>query len=275
MLEFLDSVMYQTAATFRKFRRILAGMTDSLSNFAIAISLIGLFVFTFYFVSVTATYVAVTSGGEPNPLFKTITDYPFQLINLNAADLDGRKYSSVIGILLNTSIMLITTWYAIIPLFTYLKYRSNLKRASSFQLHEVLNDGVDDINVMNKYFNGAETITIYSGDFSFLKLNAKMREICIHLANNHRLKLVTYKSEGEINNSLGIETLGIFKSNDAIAFDSKKRIKCSYVRYRSSSVFLYKYDFHGNNGRETFVCALRETRDSRYLLDTLNALCRA
>jgi len=269
-----DELKQRANILLKKTKIKIIHITDLLSYFVIPIGLVGLFLLSFYFVCVTATYVAITSGQQPAQFFKKVTDYAFLLFRVETNELDAAKYSSIVTIVLNTSIMLITTWFAIVPLFTYWRFRSNLRKSSSFQVYPIFNDGVDDIAVMNKYFDGADTLTIYSGDFSFLPMNEQMKALCLTLANKGRLKLVSYKPEHEISKSLEESFFNYLKSKNAIVSGSDKRIKCSYISYRSSSIFLYKYDFHGNNGREIYVCAVKETRDSRYLLDTLNALCQ-
>ena len=112
---------------------------------------------------------------------------------------------------------------------------------------------------------------VYSGDFSWLAADTMMINIIKRLASESKLHLVSYKEMDKVRKGVNNEELFTTILN-CLTFDSKKKFKCSFIRRRGTSVFLYRYDTIINGTYLGQVYELVDTNITRYLLDILDNL---
>jgi hypothetical protein len=124
---------------------------------------------------------------------------------------------------------------------------------------------------MYKYYEKAEGILVFSGDFSWLKNDTRISSLL--LGKGDRVTYTSYKSRAEIEASLGHDLFGAVEKR--FRFARPVPLKCSIVSYSADKVFLYKTQFVAANGDiKSMICVVSPSDDSRYLLDALEGLCR-
>jgi hypothetical protein len=132
----------------------------------------------------------------------------------------------------------------------------------------------DDLRMMAQVCSGAERIIVFSGDFSFLRENERLRNTYTKLNSENKLTLVSSRTEPEVSQQLEAmdataTLLRALKASGNILFSSGIPLKCSLVELHRRFQFLYKYKTFDGNDK---MCILRGADESHYLLEALNIL---
>lgn len=182
------------------------------------------------------------------------------------------EYRKLLSALIGTVAVLVTLWFA---LLTYLKHKHTqtlLRRNALIQNMPVLTDGVDDLNYMYKYFRQASSVTVFAGDFSWIKDHDDLYSEVTRLANEEKISLVSSKSRRLVKSAIDDDIL-FNKLNKHFTYESGYNLKCSLVQNNTGSAFLYKVDNKswGSGGKS--VCIIHDKGDAAYLLESICKLC--
>jgi hypothetical protein len=180
-----------------------------------------------------------------------------------------QKAQALIGVCLT---LLATTVGVVIPLIQKLASDRRQAREGSLSTTDLMSG--DDLRMMAQVCGVAERIIVFSGDFSFLVEDERLRNTYTKLNGENKLTLVSSRSEPEVRLQLArldatATLLRALKASGNILFNSDIPLKCSLVELHRRFQFLYKYrTFDGRNK----MCTLRGTDESNYLLEALNIL---
>jgi hypothetical protein len=242
------------------FDRILGFLAVVIVLLAIASSIV-LF-------SLVAVHVSDLLDVQTPATWRSIADSVLFVLRVNPSD--EAEYHRTISISLNATLIIVSVLSAVVPFYNMFLYRRRLRRKQSLKIYPVYTDGVDDIQVMHRYYQRAEQILVFSGDFSWLRSDELIREEL--LRDVSRVSFVSYKGEDAVRDALGNDLLD--QVRDRFRFDCPTQMKCSLVKYGSEKVFLYKV-FHPSRGKvDASVVVLLPTKDSRYLVDALDTLSK-
>ena len=193
------------------------------------------------------------------------------LLGLDAGSLDPVAYKRVITHVLTIQMTLLSVYLVAVPVLGYMQHRRKLTRSGSLRRERVLSDGVDDLNIMLKAYRSAERITVFSGDFSWLKESDELREKVCALAGQAKVDLISYKTPGDIQRALNDPAL-FNRLKPAFLIVKGTPLKCSLVEYSgANATFLYK-DRGGEFGQDPFVVIARYSDESRGLLKALREM---
>ncbi len=160
--------------------------------------------------------------------------------------------------------------FAVLPLIQGLVYRIRLKRevreAHGLQVFEVRNEGVDDLGKMLEFYEGAEHIIVFCGDYDWLQpsnlkknekynesskrqkrkmeeMAEKMRDFVTSYASQEKITLVSSKSEDLVREGLSNgNNDALFESlSPRFVLDAPVGIKCSLIEMVNEKyTFLYR-----------------------------------
>jgi len=233
------------------------------------LSIIAMFIVTFALISFTLTQF--TLSNEIPPLLKQSSDFFLSLVGFDLAKLDEKKYIGLLSALIGSFTVLVTLWFAITTLVSYLKNIKELKDKSLIQKKLIVTDGEDDLRIMNEYYQGADSVIVFAGDFSWIQKNDNLKKEIEKLSKDDKIRFVSYKTENVVKAKIGEQMYEQFKSQFRFV-DGHREIKCSFVKSSQSSVFLYKVDKRKSGG-ENNVCIIPNKENAQYLLETLEKLC--
>ena len=163
----------------------------------------------------------------------------------------------------NTTVAISGLLLTAITVYSYFSKVSNFRKQSSFKKFRVYESGVDDINVMKRYFKGADKIIIFSSTFSWATKKGIVEEL--ETAGKGTKKLWLYSDDHETaeNNLSQNENLKKqLHKNDAtpIHFSFVKRDTARYILYRQEQ------------NEETNVILFSDKEESKGLFDIIDAL---
>lgn len=244
-------------------RSRLSALVEKTANVAIIISALLLLAFTTITISITVTNIFLSSGKQPPGFFDWITTTSISCLGINKLDLPGDSYKSYVITIKDVSIALLSLWLAFIPLFAIWKKRVELAKKSSFIVRPIHTDGEDDYKILIQYLKNAENVVLFSGNFSWLTKHQFFHQRVRELHNEGKIKLISYRTREEVINAIR-DTAVVDELGNSFIFESRCKIKASFIRTLNKYVFLYK------NTEEKKVVILRETEDSRYILKAIN-----
>lgn len=217
--------------------------------------------------SFTAVHLNRIAETSAPPLFEKVTATVLHFWGVSSKS--PQEYATAVAVGLNGLLVGASVLFAVQPFMTFYIHRRKLRHQQSVQEFRVYEDGVDDTKVLEKYYRDAEKITVFSGDFDWIrrseKLQANLRE------KRGRVNLVSYKNEEEVAVALGPDLFNEFRR--FFYFGCPARIKCSLVEYPGHKVFLYKSLLPEGDQMSKVVCVVAGAGNSRYLLDALAVLC--
>lgn len=247
-----------------------SNLFERVASVIVILGVICLITLTLVLFSLSSTHMAVTSQQIPNQFYQSISDLTLQILGIETSSLQPDQYKSHLSSILNTGIVVIAIWYALLPLIGYLRYKTRLKRGQSFKVHPVFKDGVDDLKIMLQYYKGAEQIIVFAGDFDWVASNQSLRKEICRLAKRQSITLVSNKSQEIVKTSLGNSLFG--ELHGSLLFDKKVDIQCSFVKQSGGCFFLYKHRYPEFEETDINICVLSERPESRYLLEAIEQL---
>lgn len=216
--------------------------------------------------TVTQLNVAV---GAPSA-FKSHADTALGWLGIDVVKLRTDQYVGVLSSVIGSVAVLVTLWFSVTTTVNYFRQRSALSRSAVIRKEAVELDGTDDLEIMLKYFKHADAVTVFSGDFSWLKINHELLRHVRRLAAEEKISFVSYKPRETVRRAAGEELFELLER--FFRFEPSCRLKCSLVTINQSRVFLYKVDRTIEGGGRS-VCVVSSKDDARYLLETLDVLC--
>lgn len=248
-------------------------LRDRLAGWLLIILSILLIIFTIVTLSLAATYISTVSNLEPFWFLKEITDLFISIIfpNLNLTNID--EYVQVLSLILNALIVIITLLFAFLPIFTIHQFRTSQNKTRNIKSYLITEIGKQDLHVMYDNFQGAEEVTVHSGDFSWVSTDQELQRELLRLAKENKLTLISYRTRDEVMSSFGDHQEIFNLLTRCFHFESQSHIKCSLVkRHGGSKVFLYRCDIYENGHSSKRVFELIDSNETRYLLEVLDHL---
>ena len=249
-----------------RLKNYVKKIIDKTASILIVIFLILWVLFISFFYLLTITYLTSLYTQGTDGFVIKVTRFVLKIF-FDIESLTRGQYTSLLAVLQNTTLTVVAISLAVLPVLGY--YQITKRR--NFRVHPITQKGVDDIKIMSKYYNGAEKLTIFSGDFSWIKEDEKMQSFLKKLAGQEgKLRLLSYKGIKSVGYALGPDLYDSFKS---VLEDTGAKVKCSLVEYQGgSSVFLYKYRSSEVSESSEKMCIISDYKENRYLLGTLKTL---
>jgi hypothetical protein len=213
----------------------------------------------------------IEGTGEVSQLSHKINLFFLGMIGIDTVALQADKYEQILSTLVGSITVSVTLWFAVVTFVNHRQSQSALRRQALIETRPVFTDGVEDLNYMHEYFENASSVTVFSGDFSWLSVHPKLQKEVKRLALEEKIRLISSKPKRLVQQAIGDDV--IFNSLEAsFKFDSGVDLKCSIVHNNSNSAFLYKVDRSYEKGTKS-VCIINGHGDANYLLGTLQKLC--
>lgn len=259
-------------AFLTRMQTILVAFIETISTIITIVVGLLLIVTTLSVLSFSITYIALQANRTPPTITREITDLLLQIFDPNISVSSPDVYISSLSLLINTLFFVITLLFAITPFLTIIQYRRDVKRRSSIKSFRVFVDERDDLEIMLEYYRGAQEVTVYAGDFSWVSRNLALQQEIIRLAQAGKIRLISYKEQAVVKNGIGNDQLfGILSSH--FMYQSGKEAKCSYIKRQGNSFFLYKSESMVFGQIVKHVYVLTDSPETRYLLYTLEKFC--
>ena len=246
---------------------------DFMSALAIVVLFLGLGFFTFLLISLSACQIASLSSQAPPAVFQRFAQAFVLVLGVDIRSIPAAQAGSLFAPLQNAILVIVSTWFALLPVLVLAKWRMRARRREVVRAMPVRDGNGDDLEIMRRYYKGAEEIIVFSGDFSWITESDPLQAEIRRLAKSEKIKLISYKTAAQVESAMGNPPLfGELKA--CFAFQSPARVKCSLVSYTGGRVFLYRLSQPGVEGGEPKVCVLREAENTRPLLEALRVLCQ-
>lgn len=264
------SMHYKARRIGRACKRFWRRVNESLANVLIITSIVVVILLVISTLGLVTTQITLQTDQQPPALWANATDFTFKILGIDPSD-NRNAHLEAISIVLNAGIYLISLFLAILPVVTYMRYRTKIKNERSIRTWKVKR-GEGDIEEMLKAYRGASNVTVFSGDFSWLSRSNPskerlLEEIC-NLAEVNKIDLISHKSESTVQQKVGN---GIYNELcDSFLFAEDLNLKCSLVEYDEyNSKFLYLNP--GVQGDPNFVI-VRSSDRSRRLMGALKKM---
>jgi len=187
-------------------------------------------------------------------------------------------------VLVSDAILVLAFGFALVPLFQISQNTRKLRKEVSEFLAEhgitikpVKKKGKDDLEWMLPHYQQAGHVTIFAGSFDWLGENKAMKERIHQLAAEDHLKLVSYKSEQQIEESFQRKRERAFfgELKKHFCFDSGlEGVTCTMIQKLGADwEFLYRSRADAENAFN--VCYLSTTPRNIELLHILSQLTKA
>lgn len=242
----------------------------SILSFLNASVLFLIFAFILCFLAVFLHQSIVLSGGAPPVWLNNFSD--FLLTSLGLKGTSAPQASSVVVNFLAVSLSIFA---AILPASVFLITRASMKRQlaqilaeNPFATHLIKSDQ-DDFDIMSKYYSGAQRVTVYAGDFDWLKNNEKISETVSRLISEGRIYFVSSKSATEVREAIGTDLFDSVKHR--LSFQNSSDMRGSIIEHEGNvRTFIYRY--REPRDGDIFICAVRDFGQGRFLLDQIKKL---
>jgi hypothetical protein len=220
---------------------------------------------------ITLTVSQFNGTGIVNQLSHKISFFFLEMAGIDPTALKAQEYKQILSALVGSIAVSVTLWFAVVTVVNHRHTKSVLRRQALIETRPVYTDGVEDLNYMHEYFQNASSVTVFSGDFSWLSVHQELQEEVKRLALEEKIRLISSKSMKLVKQAIGNDE--IFNSlRSSFKFESGMDLKCSLVHNNSNSAFLYKVDRSYEKGSKS-VCIINGHGDANYLLGTLQKLC--
>jgi len=219
---------------------------------------------------ITLTVSQFDGTGIVNQLSHKISFFFIGMTGIDPTVLKVDEYKKILSALVGSIAVSVTLWFAIVTVVNHTHTKSILRRQALIETRPVYTDGVEDLNYMHEYFQNASSVTVFSGDFSWLGVHQELQKEVKRLALEEKIHLISSKPMRLVKQAIGDDN--IFNSlKGSFKFDSGIDLKCSLVHNNSNSAFLYKVDRSYEKGSKS-VCIINGHGDANYLLGTLQKL---
>lgn len=263
----MKAVYYRFGVPIIQFFRYLEGAAIRLLTI---LAILAMFLSTAILIAFTEAQISMSLGIDSAA--KQVPDYIFSYVGVDVGSLDSAKYVSLLSSSIGVVAVAVTLWFSFV---TTIKYFNNIQEAKKHSIigkAPVYEDGVDDLKVMLKYYKVANEVTVYSGDFSWVTKDEKLKIEVVRLASEQKISMISYKDESNVKAALNDSIL--FESlKDCFIFNSSVNKKCSLVRINNKAVFLYKVNNKVIGGKNN-VCILYGRGDGEYLVESISSLCK-
>ncbi len=191
--------------------------------------------------------------------------------------------------LVSDAILVLAFGFALVPLFQASQntrklgrelkdIKEQFQKEHGIQSFPIQQKGEDDLEWMLPHYQQAGCVTIFAGSFDWLGDNEQIKQRIRQLATEDHLELVSYKTEGEVEEAFRaknqVEMFQTLKGN--FKFESKlKDVTCTFIQ-KSAVDWEFLYKSRADDKRNDFnVCVLSDTDRSRELLHVLSELTKA
>lgn len=169
-----------------------------------------------------------------------------------------------ITLLVGLGVPLVALWHS---------YRRDERRSIRTR---TLNYRGHDLDMMDRAYEGADNLVVFSGDFSFLREHNDLCAKIANLAKARKIMMISSKVREDVYSQLASEAhtkalLEQAEAQEVIRYDVPLEIKFSLISHRGRKQILYKYRAPGF-GEDEMMCILTETEQSRYLVDVLDKI---
>lgn len=128
-----------------------------------------------------------------------LIDLSMRMVGLDPEQVREEDFGATVGTFLSVLLASITVWFAVIvPGFAIWKLRRDIRDQRIVDEYKVKKEGVDDLATMYRYYENGDRITVFSGDFDWLVKQSNLQELTIKLAEQDKIRLVSYKKPSQI-----------------------------------------------------------------------------
>lgn len=261
-----------------RLRRGVAEINIHASALMINLTLIFMWVFSVVLIILALDQISVTTKAAAPSMVTSATDRVLSLfVAGEVPKAQDKARADLSGIIISATGAIITAVFAMIAWLVSKAESNSRARRSVIALTPVYNkDGLDDIELMVKEYRGASSVVVFGGDFSWMREAhktqreiAEIRSLVTQLAKEKKIKLISYKDEASVKNSIGqamlAELSGLMQYNSRL-----DGLRASFVNNPFGRVLIYKV--HADHD-DMHICRITDrTPDGKELLDQFRIL---
>lgn len=163
-------------------------------------------------------------------------------------------------------------WFAVS--FVIVQLLPFLKRTIDPDLSVSRVEGDDDLRSIRKEIEGADSVEIISGDFSFIDKDGDLQDCLRTLAFAGKLRLTSYKAEDEVTRELNTKSVGReillkLRDDNAITFSYPVRAKITLVEHGGSKRMIYRFAKQVSGSTKLFMGRIHGTSNTQQLLEVI------
>jgi hypothetical protein len=125
---------------------------------------------------ITLTVSQFDGTGIVNQLSHKISFFFLGMTGIDPTALKADEYRQILSALVGSIAVSVTLWFAVVTVVNHRHTKSVLRRQALIETRPVYTDGVEDLNYMLEYFQDASSVTVFSGDFSWLGCTKNYRK---------------------------------------------------------------------------------------------------
>lgn len=207
-------------------------------------------------------YMQLSFGYTELPLcFRILSFVGFLSPDISISPEHTNTLKGVLEYCLNFTVAVSGIILSCFTVFSYFRKVVAIKHTSCFNKVTVVETGKEDINIMLRYFKGADFVRIYSHTFGWAA-EGDMNTILTTLAETNKLQLYSSAvdvAQGKLEGSPHLKKC-LNKTDIPLHF--------SYVERDNARYLLYRQEEHGH----TYIFVVHENTESKYLLQTISQL---
>jgi len=119
--------------------------------------------------AITVTHTSLMTGTVPSGALQYLADLTLRILRISTDHSMRDRYLSSLAAVQNVLIVVATGAFAAAPVLSIFTVLVAWRKRQSVKVHRIRVIGRDDLAIMQKYFKGAEHVTVYSGDFSWVR----------------------------------------------------------------------------------------------------------
>ena len=256
--------------SIEKFKNFVNKAVESISAFLHIILIFIVIIICSQAVAFCIIYLQLLNGFE-------ITLFVFDYINiwniLSAENITSsliyenmESVKAKIEFLMNVSIALSGILLSIVTFISYLRKNIEIARKSCFKKAQIFQSGKEDVEIMCKYFTGANYVAIHSHSFNWINKNENIKLILTDLSQKGKLKLFTSDNLPTVKDRLKDCNKTLINSIEA----ANVSLRFSYIERDNAKYLLYRQE----DQEQTYVITVRENSESQYLLQVISQLVK-
>ena len=167
---------------------------------------------------------------------------------------------------MNLAVALSGLSLSIVTVVSYFKKLATIKRDLYYDTKKVIK-GKDDLRLMRKYYEGADSIIVYSSTFSWVNDDKDLRDYMVKVAEKRELHMRTVNVE----QVKKIITNSSYSLLSCIEKTDKSGLHCSLIKQRGFIILMYEYM---DENMQYWVCTIKQKGEGKYLLEMLDELLK-
>lgn len=262
-----------------RIRARAAEWNVQISSLVINVTLIAMIGLSITLIAMAISQVRLTVAQTPSGLTADLSHWVLTLAidDAKLTELRAADRANLLGMLVSAFGAVVTAVFAVVAwMLSRAESNARSRNTPIATLPVYDSEGSDDVSVMMEEYSHAHSIVVFGGDFSWLREKnqdssqiAKMRDLVRRLAESDKIRLISYKTDATVRQSIGDSLFDALQS--AIGYNTRLNgLRASFIVNPFGRVLIYKV--HADR-HQMHICRVTDrTRDGKELLDQFGLL---